>query len=348
MLSKLPVTDGFWPMIPRRPSGKYAHVVMVRETESYSLFQTDGELNVARVRMGLRPPYAAPTTRIIMFKRKQTTPERLTGREMLRRYEIVQRLKEEKEGYIQVDDCLYNEGTACTACPDCVLYGFAAGNEMSEKSKVYADTCFSITPYDLSHETFSFNAPYEAGNMSQQGQVKEHFGEQDHVLPQVFFPAIETLRDPTELGFIYWLGNILRTATYGAQGTRTGRMENHIVALVFGNSEIFSNLRLTQALYDELATQKVLDENPLPREAVLPAARAAAEVLLASEPGSFTLVAGDDLAALLTELRDLLAEEDRLRETLWQLAQQTSTYAKQWIQRQQKPDNKSGEDNKED
>src|SRR5256885_15140851 len=69
---------------------------------------------------------------------------------------------------------------------------------------------------------------------------------------QVVFPSVITLRDPTEAEFIYVFNNILRTKRYGAQTTRTGTLENHVVALIFSDGEIFSNLKLTQTLYDQL------------------------------------------------------------------------------------------------
>src|SRR5437764_2293957 len=98
----------------------------------------------------------------------------------------------------------------------------------------------------------TFNAPYEHGTMSKDGKTRSSFGEQDHVLPQVFFPSIITLRDPTEAEFIYVFNNILRTKRYGAQTTRTGTVENHVVAIAFTDGEICSNLKLTQTLYDAL------------------------------------------------------------------------------------------------
>ena len=58
--------------VPPKPNGHYAHIVMLRVTESYALFQTDGELNTARVRSGMT--HAEPMTRIEIFKRKQSKP----------------------------------------------------------------------------------------------------------------------------------------------------------------------------------------------------------------------------------------------------------------------------------
>jgi CRISPR-associated protein Csc2 len=39
--------------IPYKPMGKYVHFLTIRVTESYPLFQTDGDLNKARVRAGI-------------------------------------------------------------------------------------------------------------------------------------------------------------------------------------------------------------------------------------------------------------------------------------------------------
>ena len=80
-------TQWFTEVIPAKPSGRYAHIIALRTTDSYALFQTDGELNTARVPAGLQDTRLM--TRLTLFKRKQTTPERLTGREWLRRYNIL-------------------------------------------------------------------------------------------------------------------------------------------------------------------------------------------------------------------------------------------------------------------
>ena len=73
--------------VPAKPMGYYAHIIALRMTDSYALFQTDGELNTARVQAGETDN--AIVTRLTMFKRKQTTPERLTGRQLLRRYGFI-------------------------------------------------------------------------------------------------------------------------------------------------------------------------------------------------------------------------------------------------------------------
>lgn len=240
--------------VPPRPMGSYAHIIILRETDSYALFQTDGELNTARVRAGTG---WGIITRLTMFKRKQTTPERLNGRELLRRYDVIS-----NEAYGDRRDvdqagrpiCDYNVHF-CMQCPDCISYGFAIGDSGSEKSKVFSDTAYSITPYETSHEAFTLNAPYESGTMSREGVVTSRINEQDHIRPQTLFPSIITTRDLTPALFQYVLLNVMRTRRYGAQTTRTGTVTNHLAAVVLADGEISSNLRLTQALYDQLMRQ---------------------------------------------------------------------------------------------
>ena len=104
----------FQASIPKISGAKYAHFILLRETDSYAVFKTDGELNVARVRAGL--DNTAIITRLVLFKRKQTTPERLTGRELLRRYGIYEHIatnyeriaKKEKDKIIEVDQTSVN------------------------------------------------------------------------------------------------------------------------------------------------------------------------------------------------------------------------------------------------
>ncbi len=235
----------FQTTFPRLASGKYVHFLMVRHSQSFPVFQTDGVLNTARTQAGLQTQ--GTISRLVMFKRKQVTPERLSGRELLRSLGLTSANKEEKEKF-----CEYNGENSCKKCPDCIIYGFAIGDSGSERSKVYSDSAFSLSSYEQSHRSFTFNAPFEGGTMSEAGEMRSAINELDHVLPEVIFPTIETLRDPTFEGFIYVVGNLLRTRRYGAQESRTGTMANHIIGIALCDGEIFSNLHFTQALYDAL------------------------------------------------------------------------------------------------
>ncbi|HIK46864.1 MAG TPA: type I-D CRISPR-associated protein Cas7/Csc2, partial [Leptolyngbyaceae cyanobacterium M65_K2018_010] len=306
----------FHTAFPRLASGKYVHFLMVRHSQSFPVFQTDGVLNVARTQAGLET--TDKFSRLVMFKRKQTTPERLAGRELLRSLGLTTANKEDK-----VKFCEYNGEGSCKKCPDCIIYGFAIGDSGSERSKVYSDSAFSLSPYEQSHKSFTFNAPFEGGTMSEAGTMRSSINELDHILPEVNFPTVETLRDPTYEGFIYVLGNLLRTRRYGAQESRTGTMTNHLVGVVFTDGEIFSNLYFTQALYDSLK-----DDLSAPIDIVLTKAQEVAEILLAKEPvRKSQQVFGSQLDELLSEVTAIYQDESQLQAMIGALYQQTITYA---------------------
>lgn len=315
--------NSFLDQIPKAPTGRYAHLIVLRETESFPVFQTDGTLNIAKVSAGLQSDNSL--IRLAMFKRKQSSPERLTGRELLRRANIAQ--NEDSNGD---DYCDYNE-QFCTTCPDCVYYGFAIGDSGSEKSKVYVDTAYSITGYDESHQQFSFNALYEKGNMSQHGEVRSSFGEQDHVVPQVFFPSVITIKDVTVNSFAYIFNNVLRTKRYGAQTTRTGRLSNHIVGAVFADGEIFSNLKFTQAIHDALGDDK--NETPLNPTKVIQTAQVATAQLLQDDGVNYQLLDGEKLQQLLGIVKSATTDEEKLHLFLQEANAETQEYSERVIQK---------------
>jgi CRISPR-associated protein Csc2 len=300
--------------IPAKPMGKYVHFLTVRITESYPLFQTDGELNKARIRAGIERKETI--SRLVMFKRKQSTPERLTGRELLRNYKIG-----------DWEKCDYNVDFSKTT-PDCILYGFAIGDSGSEKSKVVVDTAFSITPFDDSHFNFTLNAPFENGTMSRNGEVTSRINSQDHILPQVFFPSIVTLKDPTESGFLYVFNNILRTRHYGAQTTRTGRVRNELIGIVFADGEIVSNLRWTQKIYDLMSNaNQIQAPDPLNEDEVVAAATKAISELMTQECIPHMDFIGESLQPLLDEVKSITSDESQLIAMLTQANAESSAYA---------------------
>lgn len=301
---------------PRLASGNYIHFIMLRHSQSFPVFQTDGILNTARTQAGLENN--EQISRLVMFKRKQTTPERLAGRELLRSLDITSADSGNKDKY-----CEYNSKEACKKCPDCIIYGFAIGDSGSERSKVYSDSAFSLSSYERSHRSFTFNAPFEGGTMSEGGDMRSSINELDHVLPEVTFPTVETLRDCTYEGFLYVLGNLLRTRRYGAQESRTGTMKNYLVGIAFCDGEIFSNLHFTQALYDALKG----DINA-PISDILIQANTTANNLLNDEPVRKTnLIFGSGLEELVSEVNTLYQDDTKLIETITKLSEQTKTYA---------------------
>ena len=318
----------FQSQVPGKPMGRYAHIITMRVTDSYPLFQTDGELNTARVTAGISTK--DPLTRITLFKRKQSTPERLVGRELLRRYGFIS--SDASDGKKEVGEdglpiCDYNV-KFCTQCPDCITYGFAIGDSGSEKSKVITDTAYSLTSYEHSHEAFTLNAPYEDGTMSRYGDTTSRISEQDHVSPQVIFPSVVTTRDLTENLFLYVLSNIIRTRRYGAQTTRTGRMQNYIVAIVLADGEIFSNLLFTQTLYDIMHSQgKINPPDPVdPRDTITVAQEVLPTLLKNDGVKIDQLLMGEELKLLLNDVSAM-----DVKTLLNQAFTDSLTYHETWV-----------------
>ncbi len=330
--------------VPAKPSGHYAHLLVLRETTSYAVFQTDGELNTARVNRGRSD--AEIMTRLTIFKRKQTTPERLTGRQLLRRHGYLSEQLFDEKAKREADDagrpiCDYNVHF-CKQCPDCITYGFAIGDAGSEKSKVITDTAYSLTDYASSHETFTLNAPFEGGTMSREGVVTSRINEADHVKPQVLFPTIITIRDATAPLFRYVLNNVLRTKHYGAQTTRTGGVANHVLAIALTDGEIVSNLKLCQALHDALQPQL---RPPDPIDPV--AARAAAErlfpdLLRADHVAVDQLLMGDELAAYLADFTAQANSEAGVRALLEAAFADSRRYYETYVKKAARPGKSSG------
>jgi CRISPR-associated protein Csc2 len=327
--------NGFPTHVPPKPSGFYAHIVMLRVTESYPLFQTDGELNTARVSAGAADN--AIITRLTIFKRKQTTPERLVGRELLRRYGLIsaETVDANEKSASDAKGLPFDEYNVrfCQWTPDAVAYGYAIGDSGSERSKVLSDTGYSITPYDDSHEAFTLNAPYESGTMSQRGEVTSRINEQDHVVPQVIFPTVLTTRDLTWPLFRYVLNNVMRTKRYGAQTTRTGRMENRILAVVVCDGEVFSNLKFTQRLYDALETEKALcPPDPVnPNTAAVAAAKLIPQLLAEDGVAVSQLLSGTDLDTMLRNMAAETATEAGMKSLLDAAFASSKQYHDAWL-----------------
>ncbi|MGD1702692.1 type I-D CRISPR-associated protein Cas7/Csc2 [Dapis sp. BLCC M229] len=258
--------------IPKTPMGKYASIIMLRETKSYAIFTTEGgqQQDIERTKAGLT--HSDPMDRLVMFKRKQVAPERRTGKALMRQYGVFpyamindgvvygeeaiaqeEKKKKDKSKIRKFDDCYLTAGL-CGHCTDCMTYGYAAiEGEGSRRSRVMTDSCFSVRPYALIQKGLKFNVIDEKTQTS--GTITEY----DYTSPEVFLPAVVTTVDLTMDEFVYILINLMRTTRYGKESSRQGFMRNHILGIAFSDMELFSNLEFSQCFYDAFERDTNID-----------------------------------------------------------------------------------------
>lgn len=242
------------------PKGRTISLVVLRTTQSETIFRTEGSgepMCSEFVQAGIENTQVIP--RLVMTKRKQVAPERRKGREFLRQHNL---LYNAPKGDTV---CSLNTNAPCEMCIDCFLYGFAAGGEGAQKSRVWTEDAFSILPSTELIGDRTINALYENGTMRDQtGKASTALNTSEYIKPSVNFLDIVTLKDVTADEFRYVLGNILLTTRYGAVSSRVGRMENEILGIFGGFAELPSSLELVQEVFDILSkSEDVMLEHPL-------------------------------------------------------------------------------------
>jgi CRISPR-associated protein Csc2 len=253
------------------PKGRTIGVVVLRTTQSETIFRTEGTgepMCSEYVQAGLLPDHDFSMPRLVMTKRKQIAPERRKGREFLRSHNL---LYNAPKGDTV---CALNTNAPCEKCIDCFLYGFAAGGEGAQKSRVWTEDAFSVLPATELISDRTINAIFETGTMrDEKGNASTALNTSEYIKPGVHFVDIVTFKDVTADEFRYALGNILLTTRYGAVSTRVGRMENKILGIFGGIAELPSSLELVQGIYDRLITDGKSLEHPFNSEALTIAAK---------------------------------------------------------------------------
>ena len=258
MSKKLPeplqdVGEYVYDEVPNTATGRMAHIGVLRETNSYNIFTTEGsELNLASTDATIAGE--EKIQRIVMFKRKQVAAERRKGKEFLRgHWENHNEPIETPETFGKYDpdeDLCRLHDNLCGRCIDCKLYGFANAEEEdgSRTSRVLTDSAFSIRGLER-RQDISFNAQSEENERDRQSHALNTLA---HARPETFFPSIVTLRDFTYRE-LYWLIHLIQSTTrYGAETSRTGYVDNQVVAVWFDTRETMSNLELTQRTRENL------------------------------------------------------------------------------------------------
>jgi CRISPR-associated protein Csc2 len=148
------------------------------------------------------------------------------------------------------------------------------------------------------------------------GDPSASIGTDEYVKPEAIFLDIETLKDLTAVEFRYVLGNVLRSSRYGAISSRIGKVKNILAGVVFSDCEIFSNLELTQTVYDQLKGTNPDLDFPLSSETVVGAVRAATNKLSQRLAGQIIVLPPDEVNTLVGEISAFYRDEDAVRRML--------------------------------
>lgn len=277
------------------PRGRYVSLLVIRKTESETIFRTEGSgegLVKETVTAGMSEANTFPLRRVVISKRKQTAVERRVGRELLREHNMLKNAIVNKKEQI----CSLNTNAPCGKCIDCMLYGYAVGGGGAQKSRVMTDDAYSIGPAFQVAGKRTFNATFDNGTMRNpfDGKPSTSINEDEYVLPETHFLDAETLKDVTIGELQYVIGNILRSSRYGAITSRLGRVHNTLATIVFSDTEIFSNLELTQAVYDHLKGSQDELDFPLSDKQVLDAVNKASDMLLTQIVGRTPILLGGE------------------------------------------------------
>ncbi len=242
------------------PQGKYVNIILIRKTESETIFRTEGSgERLSREYVAAGQVDVQKIYRSVITKRKQTAVERRTGRADSRQASVP-----------GTEECALNTNKPCGKCIDCWLYGYAVGKSEAgaerigtQKSRVITEDAFSILSANQVIGTRTFTGTFEDGTM-RNPETKEPSRsiqiDEEYIKPETHYLDIETLKDVTPDEVRYVLGNILRSTRYGAISSKTGRIKNTIAGVIFSDVEIFSTLELIQKVHDILTGKVTNDE----------------------------------------------------------------------------------------
>ena len=296
------------------PQSRFLTLIVLRKAESEMIFRTEGSgEGLARdsVHAGLED--RDPISRVTISKRKQTAVERRTGRELLRQHNLLFYAGDvENEENI----CALNRNKPCARCADCMIYGYAVGGGGAQKSRVITDDAFSILSYQTVTSKRTFNALYDNNTMRDPvtGQASSSIQEDEYVKPETMFIDMQTLKDLTADEIRYVIANILRSRRYGAISSRLGKMRNMLVGAIFSDCELFSNLELTQSVYDRLgpdSRQFPLYEKQVESEIIKAVADLSHKVI-----GNLQTLEDKELAGLINEIQQTFASPTTVKSLL--------------------------------
>jgi CRISPR-associated protein Csc2 len=320
------------------PKSRVISLVVLRTTLSETIFRTEGSGEPI-----CREFVQAGTSidkriieRLVMTKRKQVAPERRRGREFLRAYDLLYTVKKKEEELT----CSLNTNAPCEMCVDCFLYGFAAGGGGAQKSRIWTEDAFSLLPANDLLGDRTINGVYENGTMrlkrnddkdqendddkGKKDKVSTSLNTSEYIKPSVHFLDVVTLKDVTADELRYVIGNILYTSRYGAVSSRVGRMENLILGIFGGITELPSSLELVQKVYDDMTASKDLLEHPLESTGLIKAVESVIDTWK-NRRGISVKLSEDEVKALIADVDDNWSDTQR-EEFLKRLDRSYSTF----------------------
>ena len=301
------------------PQSRYLTLIVLRKAESEMIFRTEGSgegLSRDTVHAGLEARDLI--SRVTISKRKQTSIERRTGRELLRQHNLLFYAADSKGNREEAEDniCALNRNKPCGICADCMIYGYAVGGGGAQKSRVITDDAFSILPYQTVTAKRTFNALYDNNTMRDPvtGDASSSIQEDEYVKPETLFVDMQTLKDLTADEIYYIIANVLRSRRYGAISSRLGKMRNTLVGAIFSDCEIFSNLELTQCVYDRLGPEG--RQFPLDKNKVESVIADAVTALMGEVIGTVQPLTEPEITELIGEIQQKFASPDEVKELL--------------------------------
>ena len=306
------------------PQSRYLTLIVLRKAESEMIFRTEGSgegLSRDTVYPGLDGD--DPISRVTISKRKQTAVERRTGRELLRQHNLLfyapdtnGKRKEEADNI-----CALNRNKPCGICADCMIYGYAVGGGGAQKSRVITDDAFSILSYQSVTAKRTFNALYDNNTMRDPvtKEASSSIQEDEYVKPETLFIDMQTLKDLTAIEIRYVIANVLRSRRYGAISSRLGKMRNRLVGAIFSDCELFSNLELTQTVYDQLGPD--YRKFPLNEQQVKSEVLTAVDNLSREVIGNLKILSDTEVTDLIDEIQQTFASPEKVKSLLGDISQ---------------------------
>ena len=183
----------------------------------------------------------------------------------------------------------------------------------AQKSRVITDDAFSILPASEVTGDRTFNALYDNNTMRDpvSGEPSTSIQEDEYVKPETLFIDMQTLKDLTADEIRYVIANVLRSRRYGAITSRLGKMRNTLVGAIFSDCELFSNLELTQSVYDHLGPDD--RQFPLNQEKVQTKIIEAVASLTKKVIGNVEPLTDPELTELIGEIQQIFTSPDEVK-----------------------------------